>query len=144
MIYKLRDKRATKDLVKLLKANNKFISLSGSSAAEYIAEGIGNSNALILVDEAEGSIFGFIYATIEEWNGEDVCFIQNCVISQERAKLGVSELFLGKVNDWCDAKGISKMLFSCGIDGDGKTRADIFERKYKFEKVAFILAKQVD
>jgi len=144
MIYKLKDKRATADLIKMIKANDKFITLPSSDATKYIASGIGNPNALILIDEVEGSIFGFVYATIEEWNGEDVCFVQSCVITPDREKLNTGTMFLDKVNDWCRAKDIGRILFSCNIDEKGKTRANAFEKKYKFDKVAMILSKKVD
>lgn len=76
---------------------------------------------------------GFIYASIEEFDGDRCIFIQFCVIlPDEYAKYTGWEL-LTKMKVWAQENGITQIYFSTQRDPKG------FMRKYHFEFYSTIL-----
>jgi len=141
MVYALKDKTALTKLADMAQKNSRYFKIPRENFMKYVADAVGSPNSIVLLDEIEGNIFGFIYASVEEYNGEDVCFIQGCVIEGERKETGPK--FLSVLKKWCVLKGLKKILFSCTIDDEGKSRANAYERKYGFKQTATILSMNV-
>lgn len=90
-------------------------------------------NTKAYIDSRDGEIYGFIYATIEEFDGERCVFIQFCVIKpvKEESYTGF-ELFT-KMKLWARENNISQLYFITSRDPKG------FIRKYHFEPYGSVL-----
>lgn len=85
------------------------------------------------VDMHDGVIRGFIYASIEEFDGEGCVFIQFCVVKPCDNEKNIGFELLDKMKQWAKENNISQIYLSTARDPKG------FIRKYHFEFYSSIL-----
>lgn len=85
------------------------------------------------VDSHDGVIRGFIYASIEEFDGEKCVFIQFCVIKPCEEDKYIGFELLTKMKSWAQENKITQIYFSTSRDPKA------FIRKYHFEFHSTIL-----
>ena len=90
-------------------------------------------NTKAYVDSQDGVIRGFIYASIEEFCGDDCIFIQFCVIKPCNDDKYIGFELLNKMKVWAREKGINDIYFST------TRNPEAFIRKYHFELHSTIL-----
>ena len=134
MIYQLREIVAVEPLLKLIKKKEEIFDVPLKDIADYLLKAIVDKNSIVLIDEKDKEIRGVLYASIEEWDNEDVVFIHLCVIDPQQKNTGFE--FMARINKWGREKGIKKIIFSTN-------RPKGFIRKYKFKQESFILSKEV-
>lgn len=110
--------------------------------SKMILQGINDKDSIIYIDEKDGVVNGFIYASKERWNGEDVCFIQFCVIHPNNDYDFSNEKYIGfefmtKMKLWAKEKGLKSLVMVT------KRNPKIYERKYQFKQDGFILKRSV-
>jgi N-acetylglutamate synthase-like GNAT family acetyltransferase len=101
-----------------------------------LARAISRPDAVVYVDDFKGEIRGFIYASIENFDGEDVCFVQFCVVKPEIASYVCFEL-LGRVRVWANERGL-KWIYTMTA-----RNYKPFMKKYKFEFAYTVLKRRV-
>jgi len=109
---------------------------------KMILAGINDKDSIIYIDEKEGIVNGFIYASKERWNGEDVCFIQFCVIKPNKDFDDTNEKYIGyefmnKMRLWAKEKELKNLIMVT------KRNPKLYERKYQFKQDGVILKRSV-
>jgi N-acetylglutamate synthase-like GNAT family acetyltransferase len=94
---------------------------------------LNKTNTKAYVDYLDGEIRGFIYASIEEFDGEKCVFIQFCVIRPDDNERYVGFELLNKMKLWAIENNISQIYFLTHRDPKG------FIRKYHFEEYGVVL-----
>jgi len=99
---------------------------------KMLIAGMGRKDSRVFVFEREEKIKAFIFATVEEFEGEDAAFIQFCVSIPDANERNVVNELLNRVRTWAGELGLSNMYFM--------TRRDprAYARKYKFRHVKTI------
>ena len=90
----------------------------------------------ILIFQKEDDIRGFIFATVEEFDGEDVAFIHSCFIDPRHPKVG--KQMLANIRNWAKELGLKNVMMLTQRNPKG------FIKKYKFEFCSYVLKKGVD
>lgn len=101
---------------------------------KMLLEGIGSKDARIVIDKKDNTIRGFIFGTIEKFQGEDVVFVQSCYVSP-KAPNTFHDL-VANVNAWAKEKFIKSIL--CMTH-----RPEAFARKYKFKVLTHVVKREV-
>jgi len=99
--------------------------------------GISSPNSKILIEEKEDEIRGFLFASIESFDGQDCCFVQVCAVKPMNESHIVPEL-VHRIKLWAKEKGMEYIYFITKRNSKG------FERKYKFDYYGAILRKRVE
>jgi len=134
MIYKLTEKWAIEPIIKLIEERNDIFNIPKDKLGKYLLEALIDENSVIFIDEKDKKIRGFVFASIEEFDGEDVCFVHSCIIDPEQKNTGFE--FMAKLKKWCNEKRIKKILIST-------KKPKPFEKKYKFTYKSTLLEKEV-
>ncbi len=90
------------------------------------------------IDYRDGEIFGFIYASIEEFCGDRCVFIQFCVIKPDRNENYVGFELLTKMKLFAKDNDITQIYFATQRDPKA------WERKYKFKLDSYILKMELN
>jgi len=135
MIYQVTIAEAVKPIMKLIKEKKEVFDISEDKLLEYLNRSVSGDDAILLVDEKDKDVRGFLFASIEEWDGQDVVFIQACV-SEPHQKNTVFE-FIAKLKVWGRKKGLNKMVFVT------ERNPQPYERKYKFKLNGYILTQDI-
>lgn len=85
------------------------------------------------IDNRDGEIFGFIYASVVEFDTEKCVFIQFCVIKPGEGERGIGFELLAKMKLWGKDNGCQSIYFS--TERDPKA----WERRYNFKLHSYIL-----
>lgn len=101
-----------------------------------VLTGINNKNTAIYIDNHNDDLRGCIYASIERWNGEDVGFIQLCVVKPIREEKYICFELLNKIRLWARLHNLKKLVFNT------RRNYKAFERKYGFKLDSYILTKE--
>jgi len=136
MIFQLREECSIIPILNMIVARNDLFDINSEKAKYYLEQGIKSDSSIIIVDEKDKKINGFVFASIEEFNGEDVCFIFACVVSPDM-KQTVHD-FIAKLRKWSKEKGLKKMLLST------KTHPEGFSKKYGFKYESTLMSLAVE
>ena len=101
-----------------------------------LISGMGNKDVRVFIYEKNGNTKGFIFGSIESWRGEDVVFIQFCVIRPDDNKFIGNEL-LTKMIEFAKEYKLSTLVMVT----DREPKA--FMRKYDFKPDGIIMKKEV-
>lgn len=102
-----------------------------------IIKGIGRDDAALFVDEKDGEVNGFIFATVEEFEGEPAAFIQASVIKPKNNQENIGHELLARVRSWGRDCGL-KMLYMMT-----RRSARAYERKYNFKYHMTVLKRSL-
>ncbi len=94
---------------------------------------LNQKNTKAYIDNRDGEILGFIYASIEEFDGERCVFIQFCVIKPCSEDKYIGFELLNKMKLWAKENNITQIYFATARDPKA------FIRKYHFEFHSTIL-----
>ncbi len=100
-----------------------------------LTEGLARVDAKILLEKKDEQPRGFLYATVDYFNGEEVVFIQCCYIEPSAPQAG-HEL-MNKIRDWGREQGLENIYFLT------KRNAKAFQRKYGFENAYAVLKRRI-
>jgi len=100
--------------------------------------GISSPKAKIFVEEKEEEIRGFLFATIEGFDGKDVCFVQVCAIRPVKEENYIVFELLTKTKLWAKENKLEYLYFIT------KRNPKAFERKYHFDYYGTVLRKKVE
>lgn len=94
---------------------------------KMLIEGLTSKKSKILISEKNGEVCGFMYASIEEFEGEDVVFIQSAYNKPDSEERYTVFEFITKLRLWAKENNI-RWIYTM-------TRRNIkpFIRKYKFQ-----------
>jgi len=98
--------------------------------------GINSPNTKIFVEEKEDDIRGFMFVSIEGFDGQDACFVQVCAVKPTEENI-VFEM-LHRVKLWAKEKNVEYIYFIT------KRSPKAFERKYHFKYYGTVLRKRVE
>lgn len=87
----------------------------------------------IIADINDGQMKAFMFATVENLDGQDVCFIQAC----HSVKDGSVQVMLDKCIGWSKNLGLEKIVFMT------KRNPRAWERKYKFNEIYHVMARKI-
>jgi hypothetical protein len=148
MIYRLTEEWAIRPIAEMMLRRAEVFKIPTNKLIQYLLKGVKDTNSVIIVDEKDKDVRGFLFASIEEFNGEDVCFIQSCVIEPRTGNgekdpelLNCGHEMIEKLRKWCVQKGIvgeGKMLISADLD-----KVDLYKRRYKFKPHAMIMTRDI-
>ncbi len=142
MIYRASEPWAIPEVLKIIEGHKDIFNIPKDKLDGYLTEAIKGENSVLFIDEKENKVVSFIYASIEEFNGEDRCFIHACVCG-DKDKHTVHH-FLGRVMQWAKDKGIKgkeKLMLITKIDG--RFRDVLYRRKYKFEQKYILMTRDI-
>lgn len=105
---------------------------------ETLVNSISRKDARIFVDEKEGKIRGFIFATVEELEGKDALFIQFCVVRPTQNEGNICNELLARVRKWGQESELRTMYFMTARNPKA------FARKYHFRFHATVLKRSLD
>lgn len=100
---------------------------------KFIYSTLNNDNTAAYMDWREPEVTGFIYATVETFDGERCAFIQFCVIKPCKEDKSIGFELLTKVKTWAKAKGLKRIYFITQRNPRG------FIYKYHFEMHGSVL-----
>lgn len=109
---------------------------SVSALRDMLVETFRRKDSRIFVDEKDGKINGFIFGTVEQFEGQDAVFIQFCVVRPGNEQNIFNEL-LAKMRKWTREAGLKHFYFMTGRN----PRA--FERRTKMTFHAAVLKGSV-
>ena len=101
-----------------------------------VEDGFSRKDTRLIVYQKDEEIKGFIYSTIDFFDGERVAFIQATYI--EPKMNGVGKEMLADMRKWAELKDCAYLYMITKRD---ETRA--YERKYKFEQVGTVMRRSV-
>lgn len=125
MIYQLREEWAIDPIVKMIGEKKDLFKITLEKAKNFLIKGISDELSIVLIDEKHKNLNGFLFASIEEFDGEDVCFIQTCIIVPDMEYTGYD--FIARLKKWSKEKDINTIIMSTNSHKNG------FERKYGFK-----------
>ena len=89
-----------------------------------LLESFQREDARIFVEQKDGNLRGFIFATIEVLEGAEAVFIQSCVVLPDVNEKSVCNELLARVRKWGAQLGMKDMYFMT------RRSPDAFKRKY--------------
>ena len=89
----------------------------------------------LVVDKRDEEVRGFIFATIEEFEGDDVVFVQFCVLKPCKEDKHTGFELLAKLRAWGKDRGARKMVSIVRREPKG------FMRKYNFNLHGYVLTR---
>lgn len=132
MIYQLREIWAVEAILKMIEDQKELFKIPMDIVKKYLIKGIKDELSIILIDEKEKFLNGFLYASIEEFNGAEVCFIHACVIVPDREYTGPD--FMARLKKWSKEKNMKEIFLSTDKHEVG------FEQKYEFKYHSTIMS----
>ena len=136
MIIQLREEQAIDPIFQMVIDRADLFDIQKEKLRSYLEDAIKNESSIVLLDEKDNRVDGFVFASVEEFNGEDVCFIHSCIVSPEK-KYTVHD-FIARLRKWSSEKGIKTMIMSTNKQEKG------FERKYGFRYLSTLMSLPVD
>ena len=132
MIQEVRNPLLLPDILKLAE----FVPDTPIAALEkMLINGMSSKDAKIIIHKKYDTVTSFIYASIEEFRGQDSIFIQSCYITPENDNIGHE--FLARMRTWAKERGIKNLIMITRRSHEG------FERKYHFKPVSTIMQREV-
>lgn len=104
---------------------------------ELIVEGLQeNEDDLLLVEEKDGQMTGFTFASPVYFEGEPCLYIQFSYIRRGNPNTGHE--FMKRLREYAKEKGLKRLIFVTHRRPDG------FMRKYKFKLEGYLLSQEVN
>jgi len=100
--------------------------------------GISSTNTKIFVEEKGEEIRGFLFCSIEGFDGQDACFVQVCAIKPTNEENNIGFELLNRVKLWAKEKNLEYIYFIT------KRNAKGFEKKYHFKYYGTVLRKKLE
>ena len=136
MILQLREEWAIEPIFQMVIERADLFDIQKDKLRDYLEDAIKNDSSIVLLDEKDNRIDGFVFASVEEFNGDDVCFIHVCIVAKEK-KYTVHD-FIGRLRAWSNERGLKTMIMSTNKHEKG------FERKYGFKYLSTLMTLSVD
>jgi len=80
-----------------------------ANLSRMMKDGLSNLNEIILAYLEDYTVKGFLYATVDKFDGERSVFIQAAYMEPNKKYLGVTEAAFDKLCYWAKQKGINRM-----------------------------------
>jgi len=124
---------------RILELARKMPDLPVDSLEDMLIKGLSSEKSKILVDDKNGNLRGFMYASIETLDGQAVVFIQASYIKpdQNGAKF-IGHEFISKMRAWAREKNLKYLYIMTPRNPKPYTR------KYKFEFYTYVLRRRVN
>lgn len=135
MIYQLKEKWAIEPIADMVAERKELFKISRNKLVEYLIRGTKNETSIIFIDEKDKKLNGFFFASIEEIDGDDVCFIHACIVDPE--KKHTCPEFLTRLRKWCVKSNIKKIFMLSNEHIKGVTK------KYGFQHYANMMSLDV-
>jgi len=103
-----------------------------------LLESFQREDARIFVEQKDGNLRGFIFATIEVLEGAEAVFIQSCVVLPDVNEKSVCNELLARVRKWGAQLGMKDMYFMT------RRSPDAFKRKYHFRYHSTLLKRRIN
>ena len=132
MIIKIDNPVLIPEILKLAVKDDKF---KIDSLRSMLNDALTRKDSLILIEKKDDVVRGFLFATIEFFQGEDSVFIQGCYVEQDAPQAG-HEL-LAHVRNWGSNLGKEFIYFMT------QRESGAWEKKYKFKVVSHVLKRRV-
>lgn len=123
---------------KLLDLSNRVPGTSRAALEKMLIAGVGKPESVVFVSENTEGVNGFIFATVEEFEGERAAFIQFCVVLPLKNEKDLCSELLLRVRRWAKDAGLKEMYFMT------RRTPKAFQRKYKFQYHMTVLKRSVD
>lgn len=136
MIYELQEKWAVYPILDMLLEKKDLFRIRKDKLEDYLSRAVEDDDAIIIINEKDRDIGSFLYASIEEIDGEEAVFINACISEPKKAD-SVFEL-LSRLMKWAASKNLDKIFFLSNVHMEG------FKRKYGFEKYSELLFLNID
>lgn len=136
MIIQLREEWAIDPVFNMVIDRSDLFNIQKEKLREYLESAIKHDSSVIFLDETDNRLDGFVFASVEEFNGDNVCFIHSCIVSKEK-KYTVYD-FITRLRKWSKEKGIKMMIMSTNKHEKG------FDRKYGFKYHSTLMSLPVD
>jgi len=111
----------------------KIVGIDRSVLKRMILGSMLDDQKFIMADREGEKLRAFMFATIENLNGEDVCFIQSCYSDKPE----VVQKMLDKCIKWCHGLDIHRIVFMT----QRSPRA--WARKYKFKLKSYVMEREI-
>lgn len=134
MIYELKNPLIINRLLEMAKT---IPDLPLLALEKMLIGGIASPNAKIFVEEKDDEVRGFIFASIEGFDGQDSCFVQVCAVKLEQENKYIVFELLSKIKLWAKEKNLEYIYFIT-------KRPKGFEKKYHFDYYGTVLRKKVE
>jgi N-acetylglutamate synthase-like GNAT family acetyltransferase len=92
-------------------------------------------NSKVFVEGKDENIRGFIFGSIEWFDGQDSCFVQACVVDPKEKNVCFE--LLARMKEWAKEKNVEYIYFMTPRDYKA------YIRKYKFDYYSTVLRKKV-
>lgn len=135
MIIQINEPFSIEPIIKLILEKKETFTIEPEKLVSYFLSAIKDKNSIVLVDEKDKEIKGFLFASVEELDGRDVCFIHTCLIDKKSPYTGFE--FLSRLEKFCKERKLGEIDFITQRSKDG------FEKKYKFKEKGILLTKEV-
>lgn len=133
MIYKLTNALLIPKLADLMKA----LETDPVLLQEMMVESLTRSDSRIFVEEKDGLARGFIFATVETFEGKPAVFIQSCSVKPDDNERLVCFELLARIRKWGTELGLKDMFFMT------RRSPEAFKRKYHFKYHTTVLRRSL-
>ncbi len=110
---------------------------STKALKKLLVNGLASVGTKVFVDQIGDEVRGFLYASIEGFDGEDCCFVQVCVVKPIREEKYICFELLNKAKLWAKENKLEYIYFITKRESKG------FERKYHFDYYGTVLRQKV-
>ena len=102
---------------------------------KMLTDGIGSPDARIMIDKKDDKIRGFMFSSIERFQGQDSVFIQSSYVSPNSPH--IAHGLLQETAKWGKSRGIEKMLMIT------QRNPKAVERRFKFKLLSYVMEKKI-
>lgn len=107
--------------------------LNKKALKKMMLESLFLEHRFLVVDTDGENLQGAMFATVENFDGENVAFIQVCYSNKQ----GNVQSMLDKLIDWARSLGLKKMIFM------SERSPKAWARKYKFEQSYTVMTRGI-
>lgn len=133
MIYQITNALLIPKLLDLMKA----LETDPVLLQEIMIQSLARSDSRIFVEEKDGQARGFIFATVETFEGKESVFIQSCSVKPDDNERLVCFELLARIRKWGSELGLKDMFFMT------RRSPEAFKRKYHFKYHTTVLRRSL-
>lgn len=111
----------------------KIVGVDRNALKRMILGSLLDDQKFIMADREGDKLRAFMFATIENLNGEDVCFIQSCYSDKKDAV----QQMLEKCIKWSKGLDIKRIVFMT------QRSPNAWARKYKFKLKSYVMEREI-
>lgn len=97
---------------------------------------INDKDSIVYIDDHEGEIRGFIYASKEFFDGQEVCFVQYCCVKPDGMERYICFELLNKIRIWSREQNLEWIYFMT------KRNPRAFQKKYGFDNYSTVMRRK--